>query len=121
MMEKNMRPSRTLAKLRSGGIASCFKLNLADAQAVVRMTRFHPLLLDARRRVAEAAFAHGKFAGTVASPANLDELVALGYRFLSLGADVLGLSHYCQALMAAFTKCPVIGNISLYGDNAEKS
>ncbi len=81
----------------------------------------HPLLLDARRRVAEAALAHGKFAGTVASPANLDELIALGYRFLSLGADVLGLSHYCQALMAAFTKCPVIGNISLYGDNAEKS
>jgi len=28
-----MRPSRTLAKLRAGGIASCFKLNLADARA----------------------------------------------------------------------------------------
>ena len=28
-----MRPSRVLAKLRSGGIASCVKLNLADPRA----------------------------------------------------------------------------------------
>ena len=58
----------------------------------------HPRLLDARRRVAEAAAVHGKFAGTVASPANLDELIALGYRFLSMGADVVGLSQYCKSL-----------------------
>lgn len=268
-MSKNMRPSRTLAKLRSGGIASCFKLNLsdaraveiaalagfdclwtdmehvpndlsviekgvwaakahdadvlvrvsrggysdairplemdaagimvphvmslADAQAVVRMTRFHPLgrrpvdggnadgaycgtdfgdylkqaneqrfvvvqiedpeplaeldaiaalpgidmlffgpgdfsqgigapgqwdhpkLLEARRRVAAAASSHGKFAGTVASPANLDELVALGYRFLSMGADVVGLSQYCNALMAEFAKRPAQGAPCVYG------
>ncbi len=274
-MSTQMRPSRTLAKLRSGGIASCFKLNLADAraveiaalagfdclwtdmehvpndlgviekgiwaakahdadvlvrvprgsysdyirplemdaagvmvphvmsladaQSVVRMTRFHPLgrrpvdggnadgaycdiefveylkqaneqrfvivqiedpepmavldeiaalpgidmlffgpgdfshgigapgqwdhpqLLDARRRVAEVALAHGKFAGTVASPGNLDELIALGYRFISMGADVVGLSQYCKSVMAEFTKRPAIGNISLYGDNAKKS
>ncbi len=63
----------------------------------------HPRLLDARRRVAEAALAHGKFAGTVASPANLDELLALGYRFLSMGGDVIGLMQYCQSLMAEFT------------------
>lgn len=274
-MSTQMRPSRTLAKLRSGGIASCFKLNLADAraveiaalagfdclwtdmehvpndlsviekgiwaakahdadvlvrvprgsysdyirplemdaagvmvphvmsladaQSVVRMTRFHPLgrrpvdggnadgaycdiefveylkqaneqrfvivqiedpepmavldeiavlpgidmlffgpgdfshgigapgqwdhpqLLDARRRVAEVALAHGKFAGTVASPGNLDELIALGYRFISMGADVVGLSQYCKSVMAEFTKRPAIGNISIYGDNAKKS
>lgn len=269
MNKLNMRPSRTLAKLRSGGIASCFKLNLADAraveiaalagfdclwtdcehvpndlsviekgiwaakahdtdvlvrvsrggysdairplemdaagimvphvmslsdaQAVVRMTRFHPLgrrpvdggnadgsycgvdfvdylrqaneqrfvvvqiedpeplaeldaiaalpgidmlffgpgdfsqgigapgqwdhpkLLEARRRVADAALSHGKFAGTVASPANLDELVAQGYRFLSMGADVVGLSQYCNALMAEFAKRPANGNTFFYG------
>ena len=74
----------------------------------------HPLLLEARRRVAEAALAHGKFAGTVASPANLDELIALGYRFLSMGADVVGLSHYCTSVMAEFTKRPLNGNNSLY-------
>ena len=75
----------------------------------------HPLLLDARRRVAEAAMAHGKFAGTVASPANLDELIALGYRFLSMGADVVGLSQYCHALMAEFAKRSANGNTCFYG------
>ncbi len=61
-----------------------------------------PRLLEARRRVAEAALAHGKFAGTVASPATLDALLAMGYRFLSLGADVVGLGQYCRAMVAEF-------------------
>jgi 4-hydroxy-2-oxoheptanedioate aldolase len=61
-----------------------------------------PRLVEARRQVAEAALAHGKFAGTVASPANLDALIALGYRFLSMGADVVGLSDYCRSIMSEF-------------------
>jgi len=75
----------------------------------------HPQLLDARRRVAEAALAHGKFAGTVASPANHEELQELGYRFLSMGADVVGLSQYCQSIMAEFNKRPSDTSTSLYG------
>jgi 4-hydroxy-2-oxoheptanedioate aldolase len=75
----------------------------------------HPQLLDARRRVAEAARAHGKFAGTVASPANLDELIALGYRFLNMGADVVGLSQYCKSVMAEFTKRPAVKIEGVYG------
>jgi 4-hydroxy-2-oxoheptanedioate aldolase len=63
-----------------------------------------PRLVEARHQVAEAALAHGKFAGTVASPANLDELIATGYRFLSMGADVIGLSDYCRSVMAEFDK-----------------
>ncbi len=70
----------------------------------------NPQLLDARRRVVEVALAHGKFAGTVASPSNLDELIALGYRFLAMGADVLGLSQYCKSIMDEFTKRPLTGN-----------
>lgn len=62
----------------------------------------HPQLLDARRRVAAAAIAHGKFAGTVASPANLGDLIGEGYRFLSMGADVVALSEYCRAMMSEF-------------------
>jgi 4-hydroxy-2-oxoheptanedioate aldolase len=62
----------------------------------------HPRLIEARRRVAEAAVAAGKFAGTVGSAANLDELVSLGYRFISIGADVVGLAQYCNAIMQAF-------------------
>jgi len=78
----------------------------------------HPRLLDARKRVAEAAQANGKFAGTVASPANLDELIALGYRFLSVGADVVGLSQYCRSIAAEFTKLPTVTPPSLYGGKA---
>ena len=58
--------------------------------------------------------AHGKFAGTVASPANLDELVAMGYRFLAMGADVVGLSQYCKSIMAVFNQLAPCDNNSLY-------
>ncbi|MBA4386472.1 MAG: aldolase [Verrucomicrobia bacterium] len=75
----------------------------------------HPRLLDASRRVAEAAVAHGKFAGTVGSAANLDELIAMGYRFVSVGADVAGLSQYCKGIVAEFTKRPVGESKSIYG------
>ena len=79
----------------------------------------HPRLLDARRRVAEAAVAHGKFAGTVGSAANLDELIGLGYRFVSMGADVVGLSQYCKGIMAEFSKRPVAESKSIYGGQAK--
>lgn len=69
----------------------------------------HPRLLDARRRVAEAAVAAGKFAGTVASAANLEEIIGLGYRFISMGADVVGLSQYCRSIVAEFGKHPAPG------------
>ena len=64
----------------------------------------HPLLQETRRRVAKACAAHGKFAGTVGSPANLDELLALGYRFINTGADVIGLAQYCAGLVSEFQK-----------------
>lgn len=64
----------------------------------------HPELIDARRRVAEAALACGKFAGTVASPSNREELIAMGYRFLNMGSDVVGLARHCRSLMAECAK-----------------
>ena len=54
----------------------------------------HPELLAARKHVAQVCREHGKFAGTVGSPENLAELVELGYRFVSMGADVVALSAY---------------------------
>ncbi|MEI7437868.1 MAG: aldolase/citrate lyase family protein, partial [bacterium] len=81
----------------------------------------HPRLLDARRRVAESAVAHGKFAGTVGSAANLDELIGLGYRFVSMGADVVGLSQYCKSIMADFTKRSVEESKSIYGGKTGKT
>ena len=59
----------------------------------------HPALLDARRRVAEAAVRHGKVAGMPGTLDNMDELMEMGYRFIVLGADVIGLGEYITKLM----------------------
>ena len=64
----------------------------------------HPKLIDTRKRIAEVARKYGKFAGTVGSPANLEELITMGYHFLSIGADVIGLKNYCQDLVKSFNK-----------------
>ncbi len=64
----------------------------------------HPDLVAARRRVVAAAAAHGKIAGTVATPETVAELLALGYRFLNIGADVLALDAYCQACLKAVAR-----------------
>ncbi|HCU37363.1 MAG TPA: aldolase [Armatimonadetes bacterium] len=58
-----------------------------------------PEIANARRRVAEAAIAHGKFAGTVGGPDNLAELVEMGYRFVNVGADVIALMAYCKDVL----------------------
>lgn len=63
-----------------------------------------PRIQDARVRVAEACRKHGKFAGTVGGLANRAELIKLGYRFISTGADVLGLRTYCDNFIDEFKK-----------------
>lgn len=60
----------------------------------------HPELERARRRIAQVCKAHGKFAGTVGSPALLPDLVQTGYQFINVGADVVGLGDYCRHLLA---------------------
>ena len=62
----------------------------------------NPALIDARARVAEAAVRHGKFAGTVGSPDSIGQLYGLGYRFISVGADVVGLGAYFSDIIGAF-------------------
>lgn len=74
----------------------------------------HPEIAAARRQVAEAAIRHGKYAGTVGSTGNYDELVAMGYRFISMGADVVGLSNYCQSIISAVSKKKASSTDSIY-------
>lgn len=62
----------------------------------------HPDIIKAREKVAEAAIKHGKFAGTVGSPDNLKSLIDMGYRFISMGADVVGLGGYFGDVASAF-------------------
>ena len=62
----------------------------------------HPRLIETRKRVAEVARQHGKFAATSGSIEKLDEFLSLGYQFVNIGADVVGLSHYCKTLVSRF-------------------
>lgn len=62
----------------------------------------HPLLVETRKRVAEVANKYGKFAATVGSQANLEELLEMGYHFVSVGADVVGLKNYFSSIVDSF-------------------
>ncbi len=62
----------------------------------------HPKLIDARRRVAEAAKKHGKFAGIPASLQSVSEMVDMGYQFIALGSDVLAVWDYTKEMIEGF-------------------
>ena len=59
----------------------------------------NPELLEVKRLIAKTARKHGKFAGTVGGIGNQDELIAMGYQFISLGADVVALSAYFKNIV----------------------
>ena len=54
----------------------------------------NPKIEETRKRVVEVALANGKFAGTTSGIANLPRLIEMGYKFVSTGADVVGLTQY---------------------------
>lgn len=64
----------------------------------------HPYLLETRKRIADLAKKHGKFAGTVGSLENAATLIEEGYQFLGIGSDVIALDHYFKDLMQTLTK-----------------
>ena len=64
----------------------------------------HPFLLETRKRIAQVCAAHGKFAGTVGSLENMDELIELGYRFINIGSDVRGLGLLGQQLIGGWNE-----------------
>ncbi|MEF3312375.1 aldolase/citrate lyase family protein [Paenibacillus sp. GYB004] len=74
----------------------------------------HPLLLETRRRIAELAVKHGKIAGTVGSTGNAAELTAMGYRFISIGADVVALMQYYKSIMGELRNQKVENVASVY-------
>lgn len=57
-----------------------------------------------RRLIPQVAHQHGKFAGTVGGPDNIDQLVEMGYDFINVGADVVALTAYYQSLHNAVSK-----------------
>lgn len=75
-----------------------------------------PRIADARHRIAVAAKKHGKFAGTVGSIASLPGLVDMGYQFISVGADVVGLREYFSKIASSFGGDTITPGKSVYSD-----
>ena len=61
----------------------------------------HPKIKETRKRVAQVARKHGKFAGALGGPQNFKEFVDMGYQFISIGADVVGLGIYFRELISS--------------------
>lgn len=64
----------------------------------------NPRVIETRKLVAKVANKHGKFAATTGSISSLDEFIDMGYKFINIGADVVGLNQYCNALMDKFNQ-----------------
>ena len=61
-------------------------------------------MVETRKRIAEAARRHHKFAGTVGSTENISELAAMGYQFVNIGADVVALHEYNRKIISSIPK-----------------
>ena len=62
-----------------------------------------PLIKETRDNIAKYARKHGKYAGTTGRSGDVNELVDLGYTFISIGADVVGLNNYCKQVYSVFS------------------
>ena len=62
---------------------------------------------EVRRRIAECANAHGKFAGATAPLHDLDRLIDMGYRFLAVGGDVSAMNRFCTEAISTFAQTEV--------------
>lgn len=59
----------------------------------------HPEVIETREKVAMVCKQYGKFCSTPCSLQQMEEYIKMGYNFLNLGADVIGLGQYWKDLM----------------------
>ena len=64
----------------------------------------NPKIEKTRRRIAEICVKHGKFAATPGGPEVARKYTEMGYRFLSIGADVIGLGEYFDRIRSDFER-----------------
>ncbi|MCM8805654.1 MAG: aldolase/citrate lyase family protein [Candidatus Omnitrophica bacterium] len=70
------------------------------SQAIAATGNFnHPELIKTRKKVADVCRKYHKFCSTPCTIAQLREFIEMGYNFLNLGADVIGLGQYWNNLM----------------------
>jgi 4-hydroxy-2-oxoheptanedioate aldolase len=60
----------------------------------------NPEITQIRKRIAEVCRKYHKYAATVGGVGNFKELVDMGYQFISLGADVVGMWTYCREILS---------------------
>lgn len=61
-------------------------------------------VVSARKLVAETARKHGKMAGTVGTLDNVEQLIAEGFNFINIGADVIALGSYYKSISEQLKK-----------------
>lgn len=72
------------------------------SQAIGKPGEFdHPEVVKVRKKVAATARKYHKYAGVLGGPAMHPELIDMGYSFIVVGADVVGLSQYCAKIAEA--------------------
>ncbi|SEQ45775.1 4-hydroxy-2-oxoheptanedioate aldolase [Virgibacillus subterraneus] len=74
----------------------------------------HPQITEMRKRIAHIAQEKGKFAGTVGGVQNFESLTEMGYQFISVGADVFGLSQYCKDIIDNLLKVGMPKHCNIY-------
>ncbi len=74
----------------------------------------NPLVNEARIKIAETANKYGKIAATVGSTDNYKELVDMGYKFISIGADVCSLGEACKNIVTRISGINTDKNKSIY-------
>jgi 4-hydroxy-2-oxoheptanedioate aldolase len=65
----------------------------------------HPLVVEARMKIAQCAVKHGKLAGTTGSTETFQEYRDMGYHLINIGADVFALNFYGNDLLKRFKEC----------------
>ena len=60
----------------------------------------NPEIEKTRKRIAQVCKDNNIYAGTVGGPGNFQELIDMGYQFISIGADVLGLWAYYKDILS---------------------
>ena len=83
-------------------VLTCFFFGAADfSQGIGTPAKWdNPKIEETKKRVAQIAHKYGKFAGTPGGIGNFDELAEMGYQFISVGADVVGLGEYFKQIIA---------------------
>jgi 4-hydroxy-2-oxoheptanedioate aldolase len=74
----------------------------------------NPLVNETRIKIAKTANKYGKIAATVGNLKNYKELVDMGYKFISIGADVLFLSTAYQNITQTILGIDAKGGKRIY-------